>query len=86
MATKIFNEPVPGVLVDTEMGDVIYILDRVTGTMGIHAPDDMQVSTVFDLVEEVYTHFIDKEIDPFSPDDDLPMVVEESFIFSQLGA
>lgn len=86
VATKILNEPIPGVLVNTEMGDIIYILDRVTGTMGIHAPDKMKVHRVFSYIDQIYTEFIAKGIDPFVPDDSLPLIVEEDFMFQKMDA
>lgn len=86
VATRIFNEPVPGILVNTDMGDVIYILDRVTGTMGIHGPDDMKMKQVMSYIDKIYTEFVAKGVDPFEPDDSLPLIVEESFIFQQMDA
>lgn len=86
VATRIFNEPVPGVLVPTEIGDVIYILDRATGVMGIHGPDDMKMKHVLACIDRIYTDFVAKGVDPFEPDDSLPLIVEESFIFQQMDA
>ena len=86
VATKIFNEPVPGVLVNTELGDVIYIFDRVTGTMGIHGPDKMKMKYVIACIDMVYEEFVAKGIDPFVPDDTLPLIFEDSFILQRIDA
>lgn len=84
VATNIFSEPIPGVIVNTEIGDVICVLDRVTGIMGIHAPDKMKVHQVYSYIEYTLTEFVAKDIDPFMPDDSLPLIAEESFIFQQM--
>lgn len=85
VATRIFNEPIPGVLVDTEMGECIFVYDIDTGIMGIHAPDDMMMSDVVDLIEMVNEEYTDLEINPFERDDTVPLIVETDMIFRRLG-
>ena len=85
VATRIFNEPVPGVLVTTNLGDCIFVFDVATGTMGIHAPDDMVMSNVVALIEMINKEFTEAGINPFEPDDTVPLIVETDMIFKRLG-
>lgn len=86
VATTVFNEPIPGVIVDTDLGEVVLVFDIVTGTMGIHAPDEMIMSHVIDIIELVNEEYTENGVNPFEPDDTVPLVVETDFIFRQLGA
>lgn len=81
VATKIFNEPVPGVLVNTDLGDCIFVYDVATDTMGIHAPDDMAMGRVVALIEMVSKKYIEEGINPFEPDDTVPLIMENDMIF-----
>lgn len=85
VATTIFNEPIPGVLIDTEIGDVIVVFDIITGTMGIHAPGKMIMHDVVDLIDGINKEYAAKGFNPFEPDDTVPLIVEEDFIFRQFG-
>ena len=85
VATRIFNEPVPGVLVNTNLGDCIFVFDITTGIMGIHAPDDMVMSNVVALVEMINIEYTEKGINPFEPDDTVPLIMENDMIFRRLG-
>lgn len=85
VATTVFNEPVPGVLVNTELGDCIFVFEIVTGIMGIHAPDNMIMRDVVDLIESINKEYTEKGVNPFEPDDTVPLIMEEDFIFRQLG-
>lgn len=85
VATTIFNEPIPGVLVTTDMGDVIYVFDRATGTMGFHAPGKMKMKYIVTILDNVYKEYVEKQIDPFVADDTVPLVVEEDFIFANMN-
>lgn len=85
VATRIFNEPVPGVLVNTNLGDCIFVFDITTGIMGIHAPDDMVMSNVVALVEMINIEYTEKGINPFERDDTVPLIVETDMIFKRLG-
>lgn len=86
VATTVFNEPIPGVIVDTDLGEVVLVFDIVTGTMGIHAPGEMIMNQVIDIIELLNAEYTAKGINPFEPDDTVPLVVETDFIFRQLGA
>lgn len=85
VATRIFNEPVPGVLVNTNLGDCIFVFDITTGIMGIHAPDDMVMSNVVALVEMINIEYSEAGINPFEPDDTVPLIMETDMIFKRLG-
>lgn len=85
VATTVFNEPVPGVLVNTELGDCIFVFDIATATMGIHAPDNMIMRDVVDLIESINKEYTEKGVNPFEPDDTLPLIMENDMIFRQLG-
>lgn len=86
VATTVFNEPIPGVIVDTDLGEVVLVFDIVTGTMGIHAPGEMIMKHVIDIIELVNEEYTKNGVNPFEPDDTVPLVVETDFIFRQLGA
>lgn len=86
VATTVFNEPIPGVIVDTDLGEVVLVFDIVTGTMGIHAPGEMIMNQVIDIIEQLNEEYTEKGVNPFEPDDTAPLVVETDFIFRQLGA
>lgn len=86
VATTVFNEPIPGVIVDTELGEVVLVFDIVTGTMGIHAPGEMIMDHVIDIIDLVNEEYTENGVNPFEPDDTVPLVVETDFIFRQLGA
>ncbi len=86
VATTVFNEPIPGVLVDTEDGDFIFVYDNATGTMGIHGPDDTTMNVLIDMLETINEEYYLQGVNPFEPDDTVPLVVETDFIFRQLGA
>lgn len=81
VATKILNEPIPGVLVNTELGDCIFVYDVATDTMGIHAPDDMVMGQVVALIEMVSKKYTEEGINPFEPDDTVPLIMENDMIF-----
>lgn len=85
VATTIFNEPIPGVLIDTEIGDVIVVFDIITGITGIHAPDDMIMKDVVALIEGINKEYAEKGVNPFEPDDTVPLIMEADMIFRQLG-
>lgn len=86
VATTVFNEPVPGILIDTDQGEVILIFEPNTGTMGIHAPDDMTMSHVADIIESVDKEYTGTSVNPFAPDDTAPLLFEEDFIFRSRDA
>lgn len=85
VATTVFNEPIPGVIVDTDLGEVVLVFDIVTGTMGVHAPGEMTMDQVVDVIEQVNEEYTENGVNPFEPDDTVPLVVETSFIFRRLG-
>lgn len=85
VATKILNEPIPGVLVNTALGDCIFVFDVTTGTMGIHAPDDMVMGDVVALIEMINEVFTEEGINPFEPDDTVPLIMENDMIFRRLN-
>lgn len=85
VATTAFNEPIPGVLVNTELGDCIFAFDTVTGIMGVHAPDDMIMRDVVALIEMINKEYTEEGINPFEPDDTVPLVLETDMIFRRLG-
>ena len=85
VATRVFNEPVPGVLVDTALGECVFVFDIDTGIMGIHAPDDMMMSDVVDLIEMINEEYVEEGINPFERDDTVPLIVETDMIFRRLG-
>lgn len=85
VATKILNVPVPGVLVNTELGDCIFVFDIDTGIMGIHAPDDMAMGHVVALIEMINKEYSEAGINPFEPDDTVPLIMENDMIFRRLG-
>lgn len=70
---------------NTELGDCIFVFDIVTGTMGIHAPDDMIMHDVVTLIESINKEYTEEGINPFEPDDTVPLIMEQSMIFRRLG-
>ena len=85
VATKILNEPIPGVLVNTELGDCIFVFDAATGTMGIHAPGNMLMGQVVALIEMVSKKYTEEGINPFEPDDTVPLIMENDMIFRRMN-
>ena len=85
VATTVFSEPVPGILIDTDQGDVILIFEPITGTMGIHAPKDMIVGRVTEIIESINEEYTGTSVNPFEPDDTVPLIMENDIIFRRLG-
>ena len=69
----------------TELGDVVLVFDIATGTMGIHAPDDMIMNDVVTLIEKINKEYTEEGINPFEPDDTVPLIMENDIIFRRLG-
>ena len=70
---------------NTDLGDCIFVFDIATGTMGIHAPDDMIMRDVVTLIEMINKEYTEEGINPFEPDDTVPLIMENDMIFRRLG-
>ena len=62
-----------------------FVFDIATGTMGIHAPDEMKMSHVVALIEMINREYTEEGVNPFEPDDTVPLVMETDMIFRRLG-
>lgn len=69
----------------TNLGDCIFVFDIATGTMGIHAPDDMIMNDVVTIIEMINKEYTEEGINPFEPDDTVPLIMENDMIFRRLG-
>lgn len=85
MATQFSDEPLPGILVDTEMGDVIVVFDITTQTLGVHAPDEMRMSMVNKIINAIADRANEEDEFPFKDAQDNPMVMESDFVWAPIG-
>ena len=53
--------------------------------MGIRAPDEMIMSHVVALIEMINREYTEAGINPFEPDDTVPLIMENDLIFRRLG-
>lgn len=81
VANQQTNYPLPGILIPTDLGDVLVVLEPATRTLGMHAPGDMIMNDLVDLVSGIINHYREKEEDPFAEDDTADLVFENSFIW-----
>lgn len=75
------DEPLPGIVIDTELGDVIIIIDNYTRQIGIHGPDEMTMDQLQDVVESAG----EDESQPFKQEVEAPLIFEGKFMWADLA-
>ena len=83
VATRLFSDPVPGILVKTSHGDIIYIYERITEVMGFHAPGDTKMWQITAILDEACKELADQGVNPFILDDEVPLIMENNMIFGK---
>lgn len=85
VATRVSVDPIPGILVCTDMGDVIVAFEPITYTLGVHAPDEMRMSVVNDIIAAISESAREEDEFPFKDFEDKPMIFEDSFLWVNIG-
>lgn len=77
-------DPLPGVLVKTDEGDVIVVYEEVSQTIGLHGPADMAVEDISAIAAQIAKEATEAQEFPFTADEKDAMIWEESFLFLTL--
>lgn len=84
VATASFSDPLPGVTIETDKGEIIIALEFVTRTIGVHGPPDVTVGDVVAVISELAETATAEQEFPFNATEDDPMIFEQSFFWQTI--
>lgn len=74
------DDPLPGIIINTELGDVIIVRDNLSRQLGIHGPSNMTMNHLSAVVEMAG----DDDSQPFEQEHEVPLIFETRFLWADL--